>query len=328
MTYSIAFHSYKGGTGKTTLASNLSAFLAKKGYKVCLLDLDLYAPSLQTYFEINPKKWLNECLYYNVTFDDVLTDLSYLVSEKKGEGQSSLSSFKGKLYVGLSDFNKDDFIKLEGSNSDFRKQSFHRLIVFREHLIKNYNFDYIILDTSPGVRYWSLNALALSDIIFLTLKMGDVDIDGTKKMVSEIYNSFTTFGSKSFLILNKVSGYCIPNTFLKGNVENNYLNQNQDLNNNDGISKDILLPYNSEEGTPHHGRQLTEGDQKKISINIKDGFSDDVGMKVISYIPCYCDIQFSKKEFLTATQLVHPFSERIDLLTKSMQQELKDNEIN
>jgi chromosome partitioning protein len=83
MTYSIAFHSYKGGTGKTTLASNLSAFLAKECYKVCLLDLDLYAPSLQTYFEINPKKWLNECLYSNVTFDDVLTDLSHLVSEKK-----------------------------------------------------------------------------------------------------------------------------------------------------------------------------------------------------------------------------------------------------
>jgi chromosome partitioning protein len=328
MTYSIAFHSYKGGTGKTTLASNLSAFLAKKGYKVCLLDLDLYAPSLQTYFEINPKKWLNECLYYNVAFDDVLTDLSYLIYEKKGKGQSSLSSSKGKLYVGLSDFNKDDFIKLEGSNSDFRKQSFHRLIVFREHLIKNYNFDYIILDTSPGVRYWSLNALALSDIFFLTLKMGDVDIDGTRKMVSEIYNSFTTFGSKSFLILNKVSGYCIPNTILKGNVENNYLNQNSNIINNSSTGKDISLSYNSEENTPTQGRQLTESDQKKISINTKDGFSDAVGMKVISSIPCYCDIQFTKKEFLTATQLVHPFSERIDLLTKSMQQELQDNEIN
>jgi chromosome partitioning protein len=326
MTYSIAFHSYKGGTGKTTLASNLSAFLAKKGYKVCLLDLDLYAPSLQTYFEITPKKWLNECLYYNVTFDDVLTDLSYLVSEKKGKGKSSLSSSKGKLYVGLSDFNKDDFIKLEGSNSDFRKQSFHRLIAFREHLIKNYNFDYIVLDTSPGVRYWSLNALALSDIFFLTLKMGEVDIDGTKKMVSEIYNSFTTFGSKSFLILNKVSGYCIPNTFLKGNVENNYLNLNQDFINNDsnGNGNDIPLSYKSEKNNQHQSRQLSDTDQKIISIDIKDGFSDAVGMKVISSIPCYCDIQFSKKEFLTATQLVHPFSERIDSLTKLMQQELQD----
>jgi chromosome partitioning protein len=202
------------------------------------------------------------------------------------------------------------------------------LIVFREYLIKNYNFDYIVLDTSPGVRYWSLNALALSDILFLILKMGDVDIDGTKKMVSEIYNSFTTFGSKSYLILNKVSGYCIPNTFLKGNDENNSFNQNGNLINNDITGNNISLSYNSDENTPHQGRQLTEGDQMKISIAKKDGFSDAVGMKVISYIPCYCDIQFSKKEFLTATRLVHPFSERIDLLTKSMQQELQDTEMN
>jgi hypothetical protein len=128
--------------------------------------------------------------------------------------------------------------------------------------------------------------------------------------------------------LNKVSGYCIPNTLLKENVENNYLNQNQNLINNYSTGKDVSLSSNSEENIPHQGRQLTESDQKKISINIKDGFSDTVGMKVISSIPCYCDIQFSKKEFLTATQLVHPFSERIDLLTKSMQQELQDNEIN
>jgi len=78
MTYSIAFHSYKGGTGKTTIASNLSAFLAKKGYIVCLLDLDIYAPSLQTYFEITPKKWINDYLYGDAKFDDIITDIRFL----------------------------------------------------------------------------------------------------------------------------------------------------------------------------------------------------------------------------------------------------------
>jgi chromosome partitioning protein len=39
----IAFHTYKGGTGKTTIASSFSALLAKSGYSVCLLDLDVYA---------------------------------------------------------------------------------------------------------------------------------------------------------------------------------------------------------------------------------------------------------------------------------------------
>jgi len=59
----IAFHSYKGGTGKTTLAANLAALLAKNGNRVFLLDLDFYAPSLQSYFEAQPKKWINDFLF-------------------------------------------------------------------------------------------------------------------------------------------------------------------------------------------------------------------------------------------------------------------------
>jgi MinD-like ATPase involved in chromosome partitioning or flagellar assembly len=61
----IAFHSYKGGTGKTTIGANFAALLAKKGYRVFLLDLDVYAPSLQTYFnEKKPKKWIMEIVIF------------------------------------------------------------------------------------------------------------------------------------------------------------------------------------------------------------------------------------------------------------------------
>jgi chromosome partitioning protein len=327
MTYSIAFHSYKGGTGKTTIASNLSAFLAKKGYKVCLLDLDIYAPSLQTYFEITPKKWINDYLYSNAKFEDVITDLSPLITS---ETEGSLSN--GKLYVGLCASNKEDFIRLEGGNSDFRKQLFHKLIMFREKLIEKYNLDYIIIDTSPGVRYWSLNALAIADVFFLTLKMGDIDIEGTKKMVSEIYHSFTEYGSKSFLIWNKVAGYCMPQPYKKeeeeeeeGKVGDNENSKIKGLDftssntNADSYSLSLLSAEKKQ-------RQTQVRDQKRELIDTEDRLSDKVGMKVISTIPCYCDIQFSKKEFLTAIQIPHPFSEKIESLVNSIQKELVDKE--
>ncbi|HYO05443.1 MAG TPA: AAA family ATPase [Phototrophicaceae bacterium] len=331
MTYSIAFHSYKGGTGKTTIASNLSAFLAKEGYSVCLLDLDIYAPSLQTYFEITPKKWINDYLYGDAKFNDVITDVSSLIFKKKEDGDKSLS--KGKLFVGLCASRKEDFIKLEGGNSDFRKQLFHKLIMFREKLIETYDPDFIIIDTSPGVRYWSLNALALADVFFLTLKMGDIDIEGTKKMVNEIYHSFTTYGSKSFLIWNKVAGYCMPNTNKRKIVGNNRL----ELNSVNSISrtnkKDVSLSLLSEGNKKLQQQQqqqelqeLQAEDQKREQIDTEDKLSEEVGMKVISTIPCYCDIQFSKKEFLTAVQILHPFSERIESLATLMQQELQDKD--
>ena len=77
----IAFHSYKGGTGKTTLAVNLSANLASKGYNVLLVDMDVYAPSLYVYFNIQPKKWINDYLNDKITFCDSIYDFSHVLKE-------------------------------------------------------------------------------------------------------------------------------------------------------------------------------------------------------------------------------------------------------
>jgi chromosome partitioning protein len=42
----IAFHSYKGGTGKSPISANISVLLVKMGYNVLLIDRDVYAPTL------------------------------------------------------------------------------------------------------------------------------------------------------------------------------------------------------------------------------------------------------------------------------------------
>jgi len=76
MTKCVAFHSYKGGTGKSTISSNLSATLARKGFTAVLLDLDVYAPSLQDYFQWQPKKSINDFLFENANVDEVIQDLT------------------------------------------------------------------------------------------------------------------------------------------------------------------------------------------------------------------------------------------------------------
>jgi len=52
MTRTVAFHSYKGGTGKSTIAANLAAKLATNGYNVAPrinnLQLFLYTKSEET----------------------------------------------------------------------------------------------------------------------------------------------------------------------------------------------------------------------------------------------------------------------------------------
>jgi hypothetical protein len=53
--------------------------------------------------------------------------------------------------------------------------------------------------------------------------------------------------------------------------------------------------------------------------NAEDMLSKETKMDVISAIPCYCDIQFSRKEFLTALRYpTHPFTKQLEMLVNAM----------
>lgn len=291
----IAFHSYKGGTGKTTIACNLAAMLSLKGYNVSLLDLDVYAPSLHAYFDYSPNKWINDLLFENSDLNEIMVDMTSTLTKHAADRTKKM----GKLLVGFSNPQKDEIYRLEGSikTANANIQLLRRFVQLREDLISDYESDYVILDTSPGIRYWSINSLAVADVLFLTLKFGDLDIEGTIKMAKDIYGSFTKFGSKSFLLLNLVSGYCIPRTYLQGSQSTNKSNSS------------VLA-----EGTPIQIQAF----EKELG---SDTFlSDQTKMELISAIPCYCDIQFQKKEFLTVLQHPdHPFAKQLEQLTMARQ---------
>jgi chromosome partitioning protein len=291
----IAFHSYKGGTGKTTIACNLAAMLSLKGYNVSLLDLDVYAPSLHAYFDYSPNKWINDLLFENSDLNEIMVDMTSTLTKHAADRTKKM----GKLLVGFSNPQKDEIYRLEGSikTANANIQLLRRFVQLREDLISDYESDYVILDTSPGIRYWSINSLAVADVLFLTLKFGDLDIEGTIKMANDIYGSFTKFGSKSFLLLNLVSGYCIPRTYLQGSHSTNKSNSS------------VLA-----EGTPIQIQTF----EKELG---SDTFlSDQTKMELISAIPCYCDIQFQKKEFLTVLQYPdHPFAKQLEQLTMARQ---------
>jgi chromosome partitioning protein len=277
----ISFHSYKGGTGKTTLAANFSYLLASKGYKVYLLDLDFYAPSLYSYFNYEPEFWINDYLKNKADLDDIMIDSRSLINFK----------FEGNLSVGFSKGGKEDIYQLEGSLLNDKEQQirqFRNFIAMREDLLVNKEADFIVMDTSPGIRYWSINSIVISDIVLLTLKMGDLDLRGTIKMIKEIYSSLIEHGSVCKLLLNRVAGYCVPHYGVDP-TNRNSANGNSDFRN-------------------------------KIELELEKLVNGLVKVDTLLEIPCYCDLQFKEKEFLTIHEFPeHPFTAKVEDLVNQVE---------
>jgi MinD-like ATPase involved in chromosome partitioning or flagellar assembly len=336
LTKCIAFHSYKGGTGKTTLAANFAALLAKKGYRAFLLDLDVYAPSLQSYFDTEPKKWINDFLYDNAELKEVVLDFTPVIDRIGGSSTSNNVETKrkaksGQLGVGFCNAKKEEIYKLEGGSPASGKQDtskihlLRRFILLRELLISEYHADYVIIDTSPGIRYWSINALAVADTLLLTLKMGDLDIAGTRKLAEEIYGSFTKFGTKSFLLWNRVAGYCIPHNvqderMLYPTVNPRPTTTPTPTTTTSNLPTGPRTPTNLDHPVSKSQSSLLMERQQATETDMKKYLTDETGMEVISAIPCYCDIQFSRKEFLTVLEHPeHPFTNQFEGLIKAVE---------
>lgn len=271
-------HSYKGGTGKTTIACNLASLLSRKGYRVALLDMDIYTPSVGSYFGYTPKYWINNLLTDNNKMGDVLVDMTGVL----GKNHSN----EGRLWIGYANPRKEAIYKLDGLGlgKDSRTNSVRKFIRMKEELIADYDCDYILFDTSPGIRYWSINCLTVTDTVILTLKFGDFDLSGTRRMIDELYSSLMRHGTASYLLLNLVAGYCVPS-----------------IHGHEDPQKD--------------GNYSISTSQNEDPIRL---LSRQVAMDLITSIPCYCDLQFARKEFLTVLQNPnHPFARQIQDIASS-----------
>ncbi|MEE9191869.1 MAG: MinD/ParA family protein [Candidatus Aerophobetes bacterium] len=178
----ITFHSYKGGTGKSYLSSNLAAIYAEKE-KVCLLDMDLTAPTLQILFNVPEKDvWLNDYLDGECGINEVLHHV---------EGRN--------LFLGMANPQPEGIKTALGKSKEREMHSLKRLLSLKETLA-NDGFDRLILDTSPGYQYASINTVAAADMVGIVTTLYRPDILGSKAMIVGVYKILE---KPAFMIVNR-----------------------------------------------------------------------------------------------------------------------------
>ncbi|MHA2337217.1 MAG: ParA family protein [Candidatus Hodarchaeales archaeon] len=190
---SLTILSHKGGVGKTSVAVNFAAHLAKSGKNVLLLDCDFHGPSMYT-FE-------NESEY-----EDCLEDISPGLN------------LQGKMYVGFADPSSEaiDFV-IRISNQDSLSM-LKKLIRLKREVQDNprYNIDYFIIDCNPGTGYSTVNSILVTDNSLFLVKMSNADIIGTAEMIGGLHKSLK---NRSLVLANQVPGEAIQDELMKKEIQ-------------------------------------------------------------------------------------------------------------
>ena len=161
----ISITNQKGGVGKTTTAINLSAWLAKKGKKVLVIDADQQG---NTTSGLGLEKNDIENTIYDVMLEE-----------------SSLTDVKLKTCVeGLEVVPAN--ISLTGAEIELIGKEEREYILKKEiDKIKQY-YDFIIIDCPPSLNVITINALTASDTVLVPIQCEYFALEGLEQLLHTI----------------------------------------------------------------------------------------------------------------------------------------------
>ena len=133
--------------------------------------------------------WINDYLNRLCGIDQVLNDCT----------PNSIKS--GKLFVGLANPSTEAIRKMSSKNRQWEMQALTGLMALKNQFTKKTRFDYIIIDTGPGLQYSSINNIVVADMVLLITSVEKSDLDGTQRMIHDLYSLFE---KKTGIIVNKV----------------------------------------------------------------------------------------------------------------------------
>ena len=178
----VSFINYKGGVGKTTLASNIAADLALRGKKVLCIDLD--PQSNLTFSFYNVEDWINN-LQNNMTikkwYDDFVnrnkTDKisKYIVKPSKVNAIVNKNLDLICSHLGLINIDLELATMLVGASTKQQRNNFFNVYSHLRSELKDLKdledkYDVVIIDCPPNFNIITKNALVASDYYVVPAK--------------------------------------------------------------------------------------------------------------------------------------------------------------
>jgi MinD-like ATPase involved in chromosome partitioning or flagellar assembly len=201
MTQVIVTNSFRGGTGKSTVISNIGSYLASFGMKVIIVDGDVISPGIHAIFGLDNKSFsttLTDFLIAKTNIEDAVYDISH-----------NLDLPDDTLYIvpsSLEQKNISQILQDRGSSNKLAKAV--------KQLTDAYAPDYILIDTHPGLNEEFLVASGVTDKLLNIVRPDNQDFQGLE-VTAQIARQL---GFKSYVILNKVHKNVNANKLLK-NIE-------------------------------------------------------------------------------------------------------------
>ncbi|WP_234050848.1 MULTISPECIES: MinD/ParA family protein [unclassified Xanthobacter] len=170
MTRIISTHSYRGGTGKSTITANIAYLLAAQGQRVGVVDTDILSPGIHVLFGLDADTahfTLNDYLWGRCAVEQAVIDVTanaFPAGAPKG----------GSIHLLPSSMQAGEIARVlkEGFEVDLLNEGFHTLC-------ERLDLDYLLIDTHPGVNEETLLSIAISDTLLLVLRPDHQDYQGT-----------------------------------------------------------------------------------------------------------------------------------------------------
>ncbi len=182
----IAIYNLKGGVSKTSLTSNLAEFLAVRGYRVLLIDLDPQG-SLSDLFDVKADID-NIPSIYDVLKDDSPEAITKVIVPTYFP---NIDIVPGSLDMTEFEFETSASFRM---NSDERTP-WHRKISNALELVRDY-YDVILFDTPPHMSFAVLSAVYASNGLLVPVSAGMLDVVSLEK--------FLDLGAATLEVIEKV----------------------------------------------------------------------------------------------------------------------------